>query len=79
MANPRATVGRGALASLLTWGAKLTDQLLLFNALDEDADHALSASAKRVRGPLPFGKTRERLGIADVLCDLLLNYLTPCW
>src|SRR5208337_2665439 len=43
----------GALASLLASGAKLTDQVLLINALDEDADGALSASAKRIGGPWP--------------------------
>jgi transposase len=56
---------------LLASGAKLTDQVLLINALDEDADGALSASAKRIGGPLLFGKIWERLGIADVLGDLL--------
>jgi len=73
-----ATLGRadeldasGALASLLASGAKLTDQVLLINALDEDADGALSASAKRIGGPLLFGKIWERLGIADALGDLL--------
>jgi hypothetical protein len=73
-----ATLGRadeldasGALASLLASGAKLTDQVLLINALDEDADGALSASAKRIGGPLLFGKIWERLGIGDVLGDLL--------
>ncbi len=40
----------GALASLLASGAKLTDQVLLINALDEDADGALSVSAKRIGG-----------------------------
>jgi hypothetical protein len=73
-----ATLGRadeldasGALASLLASGAKLTDQVLLINALDEDADGALSASAKRIGGPLLFSKIWERLGIGDVLGDLL--------
>lgn len=61
----------GALASLLASGAKLTDQVLLINALDEDADGTLSACAKRIGGPLLFGKIWERLGIADVLGDLL--------
>ena len=56
---------------MLASGAKLTDQVLLINALDEDADGALSASAKRIGGPLLFGKIWERLGIADVLGDLL--------
>jgi hypothetical protein len=66
------------LASQLASGAKLTDQVLLINALDEDADGALSASAKCVRGRLLFGKIWEPLGIADVLCDLSPNYLIPC-
>ena len=73
-----ATLGRadelaasGALASLLASGAKLTDQVLLINALDEDADGALSAQTKRIGGPLLFGKIWQRLGIAEVLGDLL--------
>ena len=41
------------------------------NALDEDADGELSVSAKRIGGPLLFGKIWERLGVADVLGDLL--------
>ena len=61
----------GALASLLASGAKLTDQVLLINALAEDVSGALSASAKRIGGPLLFGKIWERLGIGDVLSDLL--------
>src|SRR5271166_2569779 len=61
----------GALASLLASGAKLTDQVLLINALDDDADAALSVSAKCIGGPLLFGKIWERLGVADVLGDLL--------
>ena len=49
-----ATLGRadelsasGALTSLLASGAKLTDQVLLINALDEDIDGSLSVAAKR--------------------------------
>ena len=61
----------GALASLLASGAKLTDQVLLINALAEDVSGALSASAKRIGGPLLFGKIWERLGIGDVLSELL--------
>ena len=61
----------GALASLLASGAKLTDQVLLINALDEDADGSLSIAAKRIGGPLLFGRIWERLGIADVLGELL--------
>ena len=61
----------GALAALLASGAKLTDQVLLINALDEDADGSLSVAAKRIGGPLLFGRMWERLGIADVLGELL--------
>ena len=56
---------------MLASGAKLTDQVLLINALDDDADGALWVSAKRIGGPLLFGKIWERLGVADVLGDLL--------
>ena len=61
----------GALASLIASGAKLTDQVLLINALDEDAEGALSVAAKRIGGPMLFGRLWERLGVADVLADLL--------
>ena len=61
----------GALASLIAFGAKLTDQVLLINALDEDAEGALSIAAKRIGGPLLFGRIWERLGVADVLIGLL--------
>src|SRR5271168_4659482 len=61
----------GALASLIASGAKLTDQVLLIKALDEDAEGALSVAAKRIGGPLLFGRIWERLGVADVLIGLL--------
>ena len=61
----------GALASLIASGAKLTDQVLLINALDEDAEGELSVAAKRIGGPMLFGRLWERLGVADVLADLL--------
>ena len=61
----------GALASLLASGAKLTDQVLLINAVEKDAESALSVAAKRIGGPLLFGKIWERLGIDAVLADLL--------
>ena len=61
----------GALASLIASGAKLTDQVLLIDALDEDAEGALSVGAKRIGGPMLFGRIWERLGVADVLADLL--------
>jgi len=61
----------GALASLIASGAKLTDQVLLINALDEDAEGVLSVAAKRIGGPILFGRIWERLGVADVLTHLL--------
>src|SRR5674476_358684 len=64
-------IASGALASLLASGAKLTDQVLLINALDEDG--SLSIAAKRIGGPLLFGRIWERLGIADVLGELLTH------
>ena len=66
-----ALAASGALASLLASGAKLTDQVLLINALDEDVDGALSMTAKRIGGPMLFGRIWERLGVVDVLTDLL--------
>nr|WP_210247396.1 IS1634 family transposase [Blastochloris sulfoviridis] len=73
-----ATLGRvddlatsGALASLLASGAKFTDQVLLLRALDEDTEGQLSAGAKRIGGPMVFGRVWQRLGIDAVLGDLL--------
>jgi hypothetical protein len=63
-------IASGALASLLAPGAKLTDQVLLISPLEEDANGSLSV-AKRIGGPLLFGKIWERLGIAEVLRDVL--------
>ena len=45
--------------------------MLLINALDADAEGALSATAKRIGGPMLFGRIWERLGIGAVLDDLL--------
>ena len=71
-----ATLGRtdelaasGALASLLASGARLCDQVLLISARDND--EAFSLSAKRIGGPLLFGRLWQQLGIEDVLGDLL--------
>src|ERR1035441_3639469 len=64
-------IASGALASLLASGAKLTEQVLLINALDEDGDGSLSIAAKRIGRPLLFGRIWERLGIADVFGELL--------
>ena len=52
-------------------GAKLTDQVLLINALDEDGEGALSIAAKRSGGPMLFDRIWERQGIGPVLDDLL--------
>jgi hypothetical protein len=60
----------GALASLIASGAKLTDQVLLIHALDAD-EGALSVAARRIGGPLLFGRIWDRLGIGAVLDDLL--------
>ena len=57
----------GAFASLLASGAKLCDQVMLLNARDKDEDGAFSMSAKRIGGPLLFGRLWEQIGIADVL------------
>jgi DDE family transposase len=61
----------GAFASLLASGAKLCDQVMLLNARDKDEDGAFSMSAKRIGGPLLFGRLWEQIGIADVLGEVL--------
>src|SRR5260370_25790705 len=61
----------GALAALIASGARLTDQVLLIDSLGEDAEGALSVAAKRIGGPLLFGRIWERLGIDAVLAELL--------
>jgi transposase len=74
-----ATVGRadelaasGALASLLASGAKFCDQALLIQAFDQEAeDGRFSLVARRIGGPLLFGRIWEKLGVDAVLGDLL--------
>ena len=66
-----ALMASGAFASLLASGAKLCDQVMLLNARDKDADGGFSMRAKRIGGPLLFGRLWERLGIADVLGEVL--------
>jgi Transposase DDE domain len=66
-----ALAASGALASLLTSGAKLCDQVMLIDACDKNEDNAFTVSAKRIGGPLLFGKLWERLGIASVLKEML--------
>ncbi len=46
---------------------------MLITALDEDEGGALAASAKRLGGPLLFGRIWARLGIPEVLADLLAD------
>lgn len=66
-----ALMASGSFASLLASGAKACDQVLLLDARDKDADGAFSMSAKRIGGPLLFGRLWERLGIAEVLGEML--------
>ena len=74
-----ATVGRadelaasGGFASLLASGARFCDQVLLIQAFDQKAeDGGVSLTAKRIGGPLLFGRIWERLGVDAVLGDLL--------
>ena len=49
---------------------KLTDQVLLLQALDQD-DGSLALDAKRIGGPLLFARLWQELGIGEVLDDLL--------
>ena len=65
-----ALIASGALASLLASGAKLTDQVLLLQALEAD-DGSLALDAKRVGGPMLFGRLWQELGIDEVLDGLL--------
>ena len=62
-------IASGALASLLASGAKCTDQVLLITTLDEDSDGSLSVAAKRIGGPLLFGRIWERLASPTCLVN----------
>lgn len=62
-------IASGALTSLLASGAKLTDQVLLLQALEAD-DGSLALDAKRVGGPMLFGPLWQELGIDEVLDGL---------
>jgi hypothetical protein len=64
-----ALTASGALAALLASGAKLTDQVLLLQALDQD-DSSLALRAKRIGGPLLFGWLGK--------CSSA-RYWTACW
>jgi Transposase DDE domain len=63
-------IASGALAALLASGAKLTDQVLLLQALDDD-DGSLALAGKRIGGPLLFTRLWHQLGIGEVLDGLL--------
>jgi hypothetical protein len=62
----------GALAAPVASGAKFTDQVLLLHALEQD-DGTLAAAARRIGGPLLFGRIWQQLGIADVLNGLVIE------
>jgi hypothetical protein len=61
----------GALASLIASGAKLTDQVLLINALGEDAEGALSVAAKRIGGRCCSAKSGS--GSASAWCSTICS------
>src|SRR5271157_1350686 len=63
-------IASGALAALLASGAKLTNQVLLLQALAED-DGSLALDGKRIGGPLLFERLWHELGIGAVLDGLL--------
>ena len=55
LGRAEALIASGALAALLASGAKLTDQVLLLQALDQD-DGSLALDAKRIGAPLLFAR-----------------------
>ena len=74
-----ATLGRldelaagGGLSKLLASGARMCEQVLLLSALDDPAQ-AARLCCKRLGGPLVFDRLWDRLGIADVLGELLAS------
>jgi hypothetical protein len=70
LGRAEALIASAALAALLASGAKLTDQVLLLQALDQDAG-SLALDAKRIGGPLPFARLWQELGIGEVVDGLL--------
>jgi transposase len=72
-----ATIGRidelarkGALASLLSSGARFCDQVMLLSAL-EDREAGPKLAARRIGGPLAFGRLWEEAGCRAVLEEML--------
>jgi hypothetical protein len=57
---------RGSLAALLASGARYCDQILALSAL-ADEDSAARLSARRLGGPLLFGRLWQDLGLQAVL------------
>jgi transposase len=70
LGRAEALIASGALAGLVASGARLTDQVLLLQALEAD-DGSLALNAKRIGGPLLFGRLWQELGIGEVLAGLL--------
>lgn len=58
----------GRLEALLSSGARFSQQVMMLSAL-EDSD--VRASARRIGGPLVFGRVWSELGVPAVLHDLL--------
>jgi hypothetical protein len=77
LGRAEALVASGALAALLASGAKLTDQVLLLQALDQD-DGSLTLDAKRIGGPLLFARLWQELGIGEVLDGLVAARVQLC-
>jgi hypothetical protein len=61
---------RGSLAALLASGARYCDQILALSAL-ADEDSAARLSARRLGGPLLFGRLWQDLGIESVIAEYL--------
>jgi hypothetical protein len=58
----------GRLEALLSSGARFSEQIMMLSAL-EDSD--VRASARRIGGPLVFGRVWSELGVPTVLHELL--------
>ena len=58
----------GRLESLLQSGARFSEQIMVLSALD---DAEVQATARRIGGPLVFGRIWSELGVPAVLTELL--------
>src|SRR5262249_59277498 len=70
LGRAEALIASGALAALLASGAKLTDQVLLLQALDQD-DGSLALDAKRIGGPRLFARVWPGAGFGRGACGPL--------